>query len=271
MKPRTPPFVSPVTVERRTVLRWLGGSSVLALGGDLLSACFGTSIADHPPKAPATGKDAAAGGNDAAAAEVPATEAAAPAGFVFQPGPDTDPIYTHWYDNTVDPQDLAKILATWKLTVDGMVKNPLLLSFADLLAMNRQDQVTDFHCVEGWSVDDVPWNGVSLAQVLDLASADPAATHVTFHCIDGTYSESLPVSVAREPRTLLGYGVGGATLPLAHGFPVRLVVPRLLGYKNAKYLARVEVTDHAVTGYWESFGYAYDGEVPASRLRPGKY
>jgi DMSO/TMAO reductase YedYZ molybdopterin-dependent catalytic subunit len=89
--------------------------------------------------------------------------------------------------------------------------------------------------------------------------------------VGGEYSESLPISVAREPRTLLGYGVGGSTLPLAHGFPVRLVVPRLYGYKNAKYLSRIEVTDHAITGYWEQYGYSYAGEVPASLLRTGKY
>jgi DMSO/TMAO reductase YedYZ molybdopterin-dependent catalytic subunit len=131
--------------------------------------------------------------------------------------------------------------------------------------------VTDFHCVEGWSVDDVPWNGVSLARMLDLAGADPSATYLSFYSVGGEYSESLPISVAREPRTLLGYGVGGSTLPLAHGFPVRLVVPRLYGYKNAKYLSRIEITDHAITGYWEQYGYSYGGEVPASLLRPGKF
>jgi DMSO/TMAO reductase YedYZ molybdopterin-dependent catalytic subunit len=171
----------------------------------------------------------------------------------------------------VDPQSSADILASWTLTVDGMVGNPLVLSFADILALDRQDQVTDFHCVEGWSVLDVPWNGVLLAHVLDLAGTDAAATYVTFHCVGDAYSESLPVSVTREPRTLLGYGVDGSTLPLAHGFPLRLVVPRLLGYKNAKYLSRIEVTDQAVVGYWESYGYSYDGEVPPERLRPGKY
>jgi sulfoxide reductase catalytic subunit YedY len=117
----------------------------------------------------------------------------------------------------------------------------------------------------------VPWNGVPLARLLDLAGALPSATHVTFHSTGEVYGESLPIDVAREPKTLLGYGVDGSTLPLAHGFPVRLVVPRLLGYKNAKYLSRIELADHAVTGYWESYGYSYDGEVPPARLRPGKY
>jgi hypothetical protein len=250
-------IVAQSTVERRTVLGWLGNATVLALGGDVLSACLGTNTAR--------------GGRPDAASEDGPHETADAQGFYFQPGPGSDPIFNDWYENTVDAQNLVDILASWTLTVDGMVRNPLSLRFADLIALARQDQITDFHCVGGWSVEDVPWNGVSLASMLDLAGADPSATYLSFYSVGGEYSESLPISVAREPHTLLGYGVGGSTLPLAHGFPLRLVVPRLFGYKNAKYLSRIEVTDHAITGYWEQYGYSYDGEVPASLLRPGKY
>jgi DMSO/TMAO reductase YedYZ molybdopterin-dependent catalytic subunit len=257
VKPHQPTIIAQSTVERRTVLGWLGNATVLALGGDVLSACLGTNSPNRRQP-------------DDAGAEGPA-EGADAQSFDFQPGPGTDPIFNNWYENTVDSQSLVDILASWTLTVDGMTGNPLSLGFADLIALARQDQVTDFHCVEGWSVDDVPWNGVSLASMLDLAGADPSATYLSFYSVGGEYSESLPISVAREPRTLLGYGVGGSTLPLAHGFPVRLVVPRLYGYKNAKYLSRIEITDHAITGYWEQYGYSYGGEVPASLLRPGKF
>jgi hypothetical protein len=257
--PRAPPLVSPVTTERRTVLRWLGSSTVLALGGDLLSACMGESRAHSGAR-----RDASPGDAMVADGESPAT-------FPFQPSSLDRAIYDDWYEETVDPQSLTDILASWRLKVDGMVAKSLDLGFTDVVALERQDQVTDFHCVEGWSVFDVPWNGVALGHLLDLAAADAAATHLTFHSIRGEYAESLPIDIAREPRTLLGYGVGGATLPLAHGFPLRLVVPRLLGYKNAKYLERIEVTDHAVGGFWESYGYSYEGDVPAARLRPGKY
>jgi xylan 1,4-beta-xylosidase len=257
MKPRVPPVIAPLTVERRTVLQWLGRATVLTLGGDALAACLGKSIADSPPV-----RRAADGGSEAGAGAT---------SFAFQPGDGSLSIFDDWYENTVDTQNLADLLASWRLTVDGLARNPLGLSFADLLALERQDQVTDFHCVEGWSVLDVPWNGVPLSRVLDLAGAEPAATYVTFHSAGGVYRESLPIAVAREPHTMLGYGVGGLTLPLQHGFPLRLVVPRLLGYKNAKYLSRIELTDQPVTGYWESYGYSYDGEVPADRLRPGKY
>lgn len=247
-----PPALVPSTVERRTVLRWFAGATVLALGGDVLSACQGRGAGDgNSPAQPAPD-----GGSDA---------------FPFQPGPGTEPVFERWSECTVDVQELAHILASWELTVDGMVGNPLALGFADLLAMKRQDQVTDFQCVEGWVVEDVPWNGVQLAQMIDLARPAGEATHLTFYSSGGTYKESLPMSVAREPRTLLAYGVAGSTLPLVHGFPLRLVVPRLYGYKNAKYLTRIEFTDKPENGYWEDFGYSYDGEVPESSLRPGRY
>jgi DMSO/TMAO reductase YedYZ molybdopterin-dependent catalytic subunit len=256
MPPRTPPFIAPATTERRAVLRWLGSSAVLALGGDLLSACVAAS------RSRAIARDAS--GADTADTETTSA-------FPFQPAPPDGAIYDDWAENTVDPQSLSDILAGWRLKVDGMVAKPLDLGFADIIGLARQDQVTDFHCVEGWSVEDVPWNGVALSRVLDLVVPAAAATHLTFHSIGGRYAESLPMSVAREPHTLLGYGVGGSTLPIEHGFPLRLVVPRLLGYKNAKYLERIEVTDHSVTGFWEAYGYPYEGEVPSERLRPGKY
>lgn len=237
------------------MLQWIGGATAFALGGNALMACLGKSPANRSP--PSTG------GPDGSA------EMDGDLSFPFRPG--VDGIGEGWEENTVDAQNLAEILARWTLTVDGMVARPLTLTFSDVLMLDRQDQVTDFHCVEGWSVLDVPWNGVRLSRVLDLAGPQEAATHLTFHSVGGVYSESLPMDVAREERTLLGYGVGGSTLPLAHGFPLRLVVPRLLGYKNAKYIASIEVTNHEVIGYWEGFGYSSAGEVSPERLRPGKY
>lgn len=152
-----------------------------------------------------------------------------------------------------------------------MVQSPRVLSFRDLLCLARQDQTTDFHCVEGWSVLDIPWNGIHLSTLFTLAGPLSTATHVTFHTIGGKYNESLPIDVALEPRTLLAYGVAGSTLPLVRGFPARLVVPRLLGYKSAKYVERIELTDQPIEGFWVAAGYGYDGDVPPERLRPGKY
>ncbi|MGC4114476.1 MAG: molybdopterin-dependent oxidoreductase [Myxococcales bacterium] len=246
---------------RRTLVEWLGQGAVLALGAPLFKACAAAG--------PVTGQDAGALIADAGSPVL--TDGGVPSGFQFQPGDGAQAIFDGWGERTVDPQSLTALLASWTLTIDGLVESPKTFRFLDLAALRRTDQVTDFHCVEGWSIYDVPWNGVPLSSLLDLARPASAATHVTFHTVNDLYNESLPLSVAREARTLLAYGIGGATLPLRHGFPARVVVPRLLGYKNAKFVYRVELSDHSIEGYWVQAGYPYAGEVPASRLRPGHY
>ena len=118
---------------------------------------------------------------------------------------------------------------------------------------------------------DVPWTGVHLSTIFELARPLPQATHVTFQCFGNVYQESLPLAEALEPKTLLAYGINCATLPLQHGFPLRLVIPRKLGYKNAKYVHRIELADEPVLGFWEGFGYTYEGDVHPDKLREGKY
>jgi DMSO/TMAO reductase YedYZ molybdopterin-dependent catalytic subunit len=146
-----------------------------------------------------------------------------------------------------------------------------VFSFADILQLERVDQITDFHCVEGWSVLDVPWSGVRLSTLLDQARPLQIATHVTFHCFGDVYEESLPVAEALEPKTLLAYGINCSTLPLQHGFPLRLVIPRKWGYKNAKYVHRIELADEPVFGLWEHLGGTYEADVRPEKLREGKY
>ncbi len=251
-------------LSRRSVLEWMGKATVLALGAGLAAAC-----SRRPGPAPEDALSEGDTGGDPAG-DAPG-DAPGDASLPFEPGGDGMGIYDHWNVRSVDPQDLADILAGWKLRVDGMVETPRTYTFAELLGLARQDQVTDFHCVEGWSVLDVPWNGIHVSTLLAAAGPAAGSTHITFHTVKGEYNESLPIAVATEPRTMLGYGVGGSTLPLAHGFPLRVVAPRLYGYKNAKHVERMEITDHAVEGYWVAAGYPYDGEVTPSRLRPGKY
>ncbi len=119
---------------------------------------------------------------------------------------------------------------------------------------------------------DIPWNGVHVSTLLDaVGGALPGATYVNFHTVGGQYNESLPIEVALEPHSMLAYGVGGNTLPLEHGFPLRVHVPRLLAYKSAKYVERVELSDEPLIGFWVRAGYPYDAEVPATRLREGHY
>jgi hypothetical protein len=286
MKKRDRPFISDRTITRRSLLDWLGKATVLALGGDIMAACASSKpVIFNLDGESEGGGDPAGGEPDAAQDPVPepAPDSAGDASdgdagdagdafeFPFEPGSGDQEVYDGWGERTVDRQNIESILSTWRLKVDGLVENPFEIDFAELIALPRQDQVTDFHCVEGWSIYDVPWNGVHLSRIVERARPLGSAAYVAFHTIDEKYNESLPMAVALEPRTLLGYGIGGYTLPLRHGFPLRLVVPRLLAYKSAKYVDRIEFTDRPLYGFWVEAGYPYEAEVPESRLREGKY
>jgi len=161
--------------------------------------------------------------------------------------------------------------ADWRLQVDGLVQRPQSLSLAELRAMPARSQITRHDCVEGWSAIG-KWQGVPLARVLDLAGPKPGARYVVFHCADnlgetkddsGLYYESIDLLDAYHPQTLLAYGMNGQDLPVAHGAPLRLRVERQLGYKQAKYVMRVEVVDAYARlnggkgGFWEDRGYEW--------------
>ncbi|HEY5960321.1 MAG TPA: molybdopterin-dependent oxidoreductase [Polyangiaceae bacterium] len=271
----SPPYnANPQCLSRRTWLSWVGNATVLALAPDFLAACGDDARTTQRPAAVEAG---GAGGTDANGSSSAGSIAVDPnasdgmSNAAFNPGAAVDNIFTNWYGNTVDAPELKQILDTWALTLDGLVEQVRSFTFRELLRLPRQDQTTDFHCVEGWSILDVPWNGVHIDRLIELVRPTAEATHLTFHCVGDVYRESIPMSVARETRTLLAYGIGGDTLPLTHGFPLRLVVPRLLGYKNAKWVYRIAFTNAAESGYWEQRGYGYAAEVPSERLRAGRY
>ncbi|GAB3469342.1 molybdopterin-binding protein [Massilia terrae] len=161
----------------------------------------------------------------------------------------------------------------WLLQVDGAVRQPLQLNLAQLKMLPPRTQVTRHDCVEGWSVIG-KWTGVQLARVLNLAGPLPRARFVVFHCADpmdgsdqtaplSTYYESIDLAEAYHPQTILAYGLNDAPLPVANGAPLRLRVERQLGYKQAKYLMRIELVDRldgirgGKGGYWEDLGYEW--------------
>lgn len=148
---------------------------------------------------------------------------------------------------------------TWKLTIDGLVNKPLTISFDELLKLESEEQVTDFHCVEGWSVDNVKWKGVRLKVLFDMAGLKPDAAFATFHAASGIYSDSLSIKEALEPYVMLAYMLNDETLPEEQGRPLRLVMPRMFGYKNVKWVNRITLTGTQETGYWERYGYNIDG------------
>jgi DMSO/TMAO reductase YedYZ molybdopterin-dependent catalytic subunit len=155
----------------------------------------------------------------------------------------------------------------WQLRVDGLVERPLALSLAQLRALPARTQITMHNCDEGWSAIG-QWTGVPLARVLDLCAPRLNARYVVFHCLDrqeadGTpYYESIDLIDAVHPQTILAYGMNGAALPVAHGAPLRLRVELQIGYKNAKYVDRIELVDRLSAigkgrgGWWEDFDRA---------------
>jgi hypothetical protein len=149
-------------------------------------------------------------------------------------------------------------LEEWVIEVDGLVERPVRVDHDVWAGLPRTEETVDFNCVEGWTVDQVKWAGVKPAELLRLARPRAGAGFVTFHAYDGSYVDSLPMSLVDDEYTLLADTIDGLALPPEHGGPVRLVVPRQLAYKSVKFVTRMEVTDREARGYWERYGYAAD-------------
>ena len=152
------------------------------------------------------------------------------------------------FANGKPPQDeefkrlQAAGFADWKLAVDGLVARPASLSLAQLKTYPSRSQVTHLACEEGWSFI-AEWFGVPLAHVLEAAGILPQARYVVYFSMDPGWWDSVDMADALHPQTLLTYGMNGGDLPVGHGGPLRVRVPRQLGYKSVKYITRLTVTD----------------------------
>jgi DMSO/TMAO reductase YedYZ molybdopterin-dependent catalytic subunit len=144
---------------------------------------------------------------------------------------------------------------TWKLTVAGNVKKPLSLGWEDLRALPAIETVSDFHCVEGWSVLNNRWKGVLFKTIVEMATPENDAEYVVFESAD-RYSTSLPLSDLEGEDVLLAYELNGQLLAPERGGPLRLVVPQKYAYKSAMWLERILFTDTPELGYWEKKGYS---------------
>jgi DMSO/TMAO reductase YedYZ molybdopterin-dependent catalytic subunit len=133
--------------------------------------------------------------------------------------------------------------ADWRLTVDGMVAHPLSLSVPDLRAMAQRSQITEVVCEEGWSYV-AEWIGTPLHDVLQEAGILPQARYVVYVAMEKDGWDSLDMADALHPQTFLCYGMNGGDLPVPHGGPLRMRLPRQLGYKNVKFINHLTVTDN---------------------------
>ncbi len=132
--------------------------------------------------------------------------------------------------------------ADWRLDVDGMVQRPSSFSIAQLKSYPSRSQITEIACEEGWSYI-AEWHGVPLSYVLDLAGIQPNAKYVVYFSIQPDWWDSIDMADAMHPQTYLTYGMNGDDLPVGNGGPLRLRVPRQLGYKSVKFITRLTVTD----------------------------
>ena len=145
--------------------------------------------------------------------------------------------------------------ASWRLKIGGLVEQPLSLSYDELRALPHVEQVSTFHCVTGWTVNDVHWGGVRIGDVLDRARPKASGHALRFVSMEVPYVDYLTMPQASLRDVMLAYEMDGKPLPQEHGAPVRLIIPEMYGYKNVKWLQGIDVVPQAVDGYWEDLGY----------------
>jgi DMSO/TMAO reductase YedYZ molybdopterin-dependent catalytic subunit len=145
--------------------------------------------------------------------------------------------------------------ATWRLKIGGLVEKPLSLTYDELRALPHVQQVSTFHCVTGWTVQNVHWGGVRLDDVLGPARPRASGRALRFVSMEVPYVDYLTVPQASLRDVMLAYEMDGKPLAREHGAPVRLVIPEMYGYKNVKWLQGIDVVPEAVNGYWEDLGY----------------
>jgi DMSO/TMAO reductase YedYZ molybdopterin-dependent catalytic subunit len=154
--------------------------------------------------------------------------------------------------------------ATWQLRVGGLVQKPTTLSYAQLRALPRVEQVSTFHCVTGWTVPNVHWAGVRIADVFDLVRPLPEAGGLQFVSAEDPYVDYLSMPQVLLRDVMLAYEMDGKPLPREHGAPLRLIIPEMYGYKNVKWLAGINLVRQPEDGYWEQLGYDRDAWVGRS-------
>jgi DMSO/TMAO reductase YedYZ molybdopterin-dependent catalytic subunit len=151
--------------------------------------------------------------------------------------------------------------ATWRLGVGGLVEKPVSLTYAQLRALPRAEQVSTFHCVTGWTVKNVHWGGVRIGDLFDLVRPVPEAGALQLVSAEKPYVDYLSMKQAKLHDVMLAYEMDGKPLPREHGAPLRLIIPEMYGYKNVKWLEGINLVAKPEDGYWEQLGYDRDAWV----------
>ena len=151
-------------------------------------------------------------------------------------------------------------MSTYTLAIDGLVESPQTLTYDQVKALDAYERLITLYCVEGWDAT-VLWKGVLLEDLLNKAGVKPEAVTVIFSAVDG-YTTSLPLSTIQEKQLILAYQANGLDLPPEMGYPFIVVAEDKLGYKWARWVNRITLSDDPnYLGYWEQRGYSNSAEV----------
>ncbi|EHQ87879.1 molybdopterin-dependent oxidoreductase [Desulfosporosinus youngiae] len=149
----------------------------------------------------------------------------------------------------------------WFFTIDGLVEEPITWNWEQFVALKRSVQVSDFHCVTGWSVYNNTWEGIPLKELLEKTGVKPAARVVKLYSGDGVYTDSLTLEQADMDDIMVAVMHDGKPIPNELGGPVRLIIPKMYAYKSVKWLNRIELIEENYIGYWGQRGYEHDAWV----------
>jgi DMSO/TMAO reductase YedYZ molybdopterin-dependent catalytic subunit len=150
-------------------------------------------------------------------------------------------------------------LASWRFEVGGLVEEPLVLTWQEMLALPQVSLHNDIHCVTAWSKFDNDWTGVAVPELMKRVRLKPEAKHVMVHSYGG-YTTNLPLEDLLRDENLLAHTHNGRPLEDEHGGPMRLVVPHLYFWKSAKWVRGFVFIDEERPGFWEMYGYHLRGD-----------
>jgi DMSO/TMAO reductase YedYZ molybdopterin-dependent catalytic subunit len=151
--------------------------------------------------------------------------------------------------------------AKWTLSIGGLVARPIVITYADVRALPHVHQVSTFHCVTGWTVANVHWGGVRLADVISPAGPLESAHAIQFISAEYPYQDYLTIEQASLPDVILADEMDGRPLTRPHGAPLRLVIPEMYGYKGVKWIKEIKLAPKPELGYWEFEGYDQDAWI----------
>ncbi|MBN2679445.1 molybdopterin-dependent oxidoreductase [Acidithiobacillus montserratensis] len=169
------------------------------------------------------------------------------------------PVFPEYYTYTGSYPEINP--DAYRLQTTGLIHKPQVFTLPDLYQLGKDQEIETFHCVTGWIVNNVHWQGIALSRFLSLLEPQPSARYVAFYSADGVYVDSLTLDQARAPGVILATHISGQPLLRKGGYPLRLLVPQMYGYKSVKWVNRIVLDSTRPQGTWEKDGYANNAYI----------